>query len=59
MFPVAEEARFWVKSFEKESKARLREDDEDIGSVGFVIGFVEKTDHTYGAGIGNGNIYPM
>ena len=42
MIPTAEEARFWMKSFEKTPKARLREEAEDIGSGGFVMAVVEK-----------------
>jgi hypothetical protein len=59
VFTVVEEARFWTKAFEKAPKARLREEAEDIGNVGFVIAIVAKIDHTYCAGIGNGKTSPM
>ena len=59
MFPAAEEARFYMKSFEKTPKAWLREDAEDIGSGGLVMAVVDKTDYASCTGIGHGKTYAM
>jgi hypothetical protein len=48
-----------MKSFEKTPKARLREVAADIGSGGFVMAVVDKTDYASCTGIGHEKTYAM